>query len=78
MWCLCQVEELESNVRRLLQETEELRQAQQEQEEQASVTLHEETHKLRVQNQELQQQVTHRPGCGSQRVKLCLNLLTEA
>nr|XP_024660464.1 ninein-like protein isoform X2 [Maylandia zebra] len=50
------VEELEAGVRKLMREKEELRQALQEQEEQASVTLQEETCKLRVQNQELQHQ----------------------
>ncbi|XP_044228056.1 ninein-like protein isoform X1 [Thunnus albacares] len=51
------VEELEAGVRRLMREKEELRQAleeQEEREEQASVTQQEETHKLRVHNQELQ------------------------
>uniref|UniRef100_A0A3Q2V9E9 Ninein-like n=1 Tax=Haplochromis burtoni TaxID=8153 RepID=A0A3Q2V9E9_HAPBU len=51
------VEELEAGVRKLMREKEELRQALQEQEEQASVTLQEETCKLRVQNQELQHQL---------------------
>nr|XP_024660463.1 ninein-like protein isoform X1 [Maylandia zebra] len=52
------VEELEAGVRKLMREKEELRQALQEQEEQASVTLQEETCKLRVQNQELQHQLS--------------------
>lgn len=52
-----QVEELETSVRRLTREKEELRRAQEEQEEQASITLQEETHRLRVQNQELQNKV---------------------
>jgi len=51
---LCQVEELE-------REKEELRQALEEQEVQASVTLQEETRKLRVQNQELRHQVPGAP-----------------
>ncbi|XP_013768926.1 ninein-like protein isoform X1 [Pundamilia nyererei] len=52
------VEELEAGVRKLMREKEELRQALQEQEEQASVTLQEETCKLGVQNQELQHQLS--------------------
>ncbi|XP_078137737.1 ninein-like protein isoform X3 [Sander vitreus] len=55
------VEELESSVRTLLRENEELRHAleeQEEQEDQTSVTLQEETHTLRVQNQELQHQLS--------------------
>ncbi|KAI3363544.1 hypothetical protein L3Q82_012147 [Scortum barcoo] len=49
------VEELEASVRRLMREKEELCQTV---EEQASVTLQEETHKLRVQNQELQHKLS--------------------
>lgn len=52
------VEELEAGVRKLMREKEELRQALQEQEEQASVTLQDETCKLRVQNQQLQHQLS--------------------
>ncbi|XP_050932487.1 LOW QUALITY PROTEIN: ninein-like protein [Lates calcarifer] len=52
------VEELETSVRRLTREKEELRRAQEEQEEQASITLQEETHRLRVQNQELQNKLS--------------------
>uniref|UniRef100_UPI0037E8D2BE ninein-like protein n=1 Tax=Semicossyphus pulcher TaxID=241346 RepID=UPI0037E8D2BE len=52
------VEELESSVRRLMREKEELCQAIEEQEEQTSFTLQEETHKLRVQNQELQHKLS--------------------
>ncbi|XP_056252042.1 ninein-like protein [Seriola aureovittata] len=48
------VEELESGVRKLMKEKEELCRAQEEQEEQASITLQEEIRRLRVQNQELQ------------------------
>nr|XP_020477938.1 ninein-like protein isoform X5 [Monopterus albus] len=48
------VEELEASVRKLMKEKEEFRQALEEQEEQASIALQKETHKLRVQNQELQ------------------------
>lgn len=54
----CQVEELDASVRKLMREKEELRQVLEEQEEQASITLQEETHKLRVQNQELQHKVS--------------------
>lgn len=59
------MEELEAGVRKLMREKEELRQALQEQEEQASVTLQEETCKLRVQNQELQHQVLSRCSWGT-------------
>ncbi|XP_030296914.1 LOW QUALITY PROTEIN: ninein-like protein [Sparus aurata] len=52
------VEELESSVRKLAREKEELHQALEEQEEQISITLQEETHRLRVQNQELQHKLT--------------------
>ncbi|XP_030604233.1 ninein-like protein isoform X1 [Archocentrus centrarchus] len=52
------VEEMEAGVKKLMKEKEELRQALEEQEEQASVTLQKETHKLRVQNQELQHQLS--------------------
>ncbi|XP_073338292.1 ninein-like protein isoform X2 [Pagrus major] len=52
------VEELESNVRKLMREKEELHQALEDQEEQTSITLQEETHRLRVQNQELQHKLT--------------------
>uniref|UniRef100_A0A3B4TG11 Ninein-like n=1 Tax=Seriola dumerili TaxID=41447 RepID=A0A3B4TG11_SERDU len=48
------VEELENGVRKLMKEKEELCRAQEEQEEQASITLQEEIRRLRVQNQELQ------------------------
>lgn len=51
------MEELESSVRKLAREKEELHQALEEQEEQTSITLQEETHRLRVQNQELQHKV---------------------
>ncbi|XP_029131422.1 ninein-like protein isoform X2 [Labrus bergylta] len=46
--------ELESSVNKLMREKEELRQALEEQDEQTSISFQEETHKLRVQNQELQ------------------------
>ncbi|KAM6996881.1 ninein-like protein isoform 2-T3 [Tautogolabrus adspersus] len=46
--------ELESSVKKLMREKEELRQALEEQDEQTSISFQEETHKLRVQNQELQ------------------------
>lgn len=59
------MEELEAGVRKLMREKEELRQALQEQEEQASVTLQDETCKLRVQNQELQHQVLSRCSRGA-------------
>lgn len=49
-----QVEELEASVAKLVREKEKLRQALEVREEQASITLQEETHQLRVQNQELQ------------------------
>uniref|UniRef100_A0A3B4TFI4 Ninein-like n=1 Tax=Seriola dumerili TaxID=41447 RepID=A0A3B4TFI4_SERDU len=49
-----EVEELENGVRKLMKEKEELCRAQEEQEEQASITLQEEIRRLRVQNQELQ------------------------
>ncbi|KAG7999654.1 Ninein-like protein [Nibea albiflora] len=52
------VEELESSIRKLVREKEELHQALEEQEEQTSISLQEETHKLRVQNQELQHKLT--------------------
>lgn len=52
-----QVEELETSVRKLMREKEELHQALEEQEEQTSITLQEESHRLRVQNQELQHKV---------------------
>lgn len=55
--CACQVEELETSVRKLMREKEELHRALEEQEEQTSITLQEESHKLRVQNQELQHKV---------------------
>ncbi|XP_062286382.1 ninein-like protein [Scomber scombrus] len=51
------VEQLEVSIRRLMKEKEELQQVreqQEQQEQQASVTQQEETHKLIVQNQELQ------------------------
>ncbi|XP_074532507.1 ninein-like protein isoform X3 [Halichoeres trimaculatus] len=48
------LEELETSLRRLMREKEELSQALEEQEKHTSITLQEETHKLRVQNQELQ------------------------
>lgn len=48
-----------------MREKEELRQALQEQEEQASVTLQDETCKLRVQNQQLQHQVLSRCSRGA-------------
>lgn len=48
---------MESSVRKLAREKEELHQALEEQEEQISITLQEETHRLRVQNQELQHKV---------------------
>lgn len=54
---MVQVEELETSVRKLMREKEELRQVLEEQDEQASITLQEETQKLRVQNQELQHKV---------------------
>uniref|UniRef100_A0A8C4NR43 EF-hand domain-containing protein n=1 Tax=Dicentrarchus labrax TaxID=13489 RepID=A0A8C4NR43_DICLA len=52
------VEELESSVRKLMREKEELHQALEEQEEQTSISQQEETHKLRVQNQELQHKLS--------------------
>lgn len=52
------VEELETSVRKLMREKEELRQVLEEQDEQASITLQEETQKLRVQNQELQHKLS--------------------
>ncbi|KAM8738035.1 ninein-like protein isoform 4-T4 [Acanthopagrus schlegelii] len=52
------VEELENSVRKLMREKEELHQALEEQEEHTSITLQEETHRLRVQNQELQHKLT--------------------
>ncbi|XP_044069876.1 ninein-like protein isoform X3 [Siniperca chuatsi] len=52
------VEELETSVRKLMREQEELRQALEEQDERASITLQEETHRLRVQNQELQHKLS--------------------
>lgn len=55
------MEELEASVRKLTKEEEELHQALRVQEEQASVTLLEETHKVQLQNQELQQQVPEPP-----------------
>ncbi len=48
---------MEASVRKLIREKEELCRALEQQEEQASMTLQEETHKLRVQNQELQHKV---------------------
>ncbi|XP_041802842.1 ninein-like protein isoform X2 [Chelmon rostratus] len=52
------VEELETSVRKLMREKEELHRALEEQEEQTSITLQEESHKLRVQNQELQHKLS--------------------
>ncbi|XP_070832913.1 ninein-like protein isoform X3 [Chaetodon trifascialis] len=52
------VEELETSIRKLMREKEELHQALEEQEEQTSITLQEESHKLRVQNQELQHKLS--------------------
>ncbi|XP_041645419.1 ninein-like protein isoform X2 [Cheilinus undulatus] len=52
------MEELDSSMRRLMREKEELSQALEEQEEQASISLQEETHKMMVQNQELQQKLS--------------------
>ncbi|XP_030012595.1 ninein-like protein isoform X2 [Sphaeramia orbicularis] len=52
------VEELESSTRKLIREKEELHQAFQDQEEQNSITLQEETHRLMVQNQELNQKLS--------------------
>ncbi|XP_034537548.1 ninein-like protein [Notolabrus celidotus] len=52
------VEELETSVRRLMREKEELSQALEEQESQTSISLQEGTHKLRVQNQELQHKLS--------------------
>ncbi|XP_070696599.1 ninein-like protein [Pempheris klunzingeri] len=52
------MEELETCVRRLMREKEELCHALEEHEEQASVTLQEETQRLRVQNQELQHKLS--------------------
>ncbi|XP_071329585.1 ninein-like protein isoform X2 [Trachinotus anak] len=52
------VEELESSIRKLMKEKEGLCQALEEQGEQASITLQEETHRLRVQNQELQHKLS--------------------
>ncbi|XP_027131293.1 ninein-like protein isoform X3 [Larimichthys crocea] len=52
------VEALESSIRKLTREKEELHQALEEQEEQTSISLQEETHKLRVQNQELLHKLT--------------------
>ncbi|XP_076599233.1 ninein-like protein isoform X2 [Chaetodon auriga] len=52
------VEELETGVRKLMREKEELHRALEEQEEQTSITLQEESHKLRVQNQELQHKLS--------------------
>ncbi|KAK2921490.1 hypothetical protein Q8A73_000975 [Channa argus] len=51
---LNKVEEFEANVRKLIREKEELHQALEEQKEQASFTLQEETKKLRLQNQEFE------------------------
>lgn len=53
---------METSVRKLMREKEELCQALEEQEEQASITLQEETHRLRVQNQELQHKVPDTTG----------------
>uniref|UniRef100_A0A3B4GUC3 Ninein like n=1 Tax=Pundamilia nyererei TaxID=303518 RepID=A0A3B4GUC3_9CICH len=72
------VEELEAGVRKLMREKEELRQALQEQEEQASVTLQEETCKLGVQNQELQHQVLSRCSWGQKELKSRLSEAEEA
>lgn len=52
------MDDLEASVRKLMREKEELRQVL---EEQASITIQEETHKLSVQNQELQHKVP-KPG----------------
>ncbi|XP_036979541.1 ninein-like protein isoform X1 [Acanthopagrus latus] len=52
------VEELENSIRKLMREKEELHQALEEQEEHTSITLQEETHRLRVQNKELQHKLT--------------------
>ncbi|XP_026210142.1 ninein-like protein isoform X2 [Anabas testudineus] len=52
------VEELEASTRKLMSEKEELRQMLGEQEEQASIALQEETHNLRVQNQDLQHKLS--------------------
>lgn len=56
LW-FCQVEELENSVKKLMREKEELHRALEEQEEQTSVTLQDESHKLQVQNQKLHQKV---------------------
>ncbi|XP_078144874.1 ninein-like protein [Centroberyx gerrardi] len=52
------VEELEAGVRRLSREQEELRRAQEEQEEQTASALQDETQRLRLQNQNLLQQLS--------------------
>lgn len=57
------MEELETGVKNLFREKEELHQALQEKEEQTSIAL-QETHKLRVQNQELQYKVPDSNWCG--------------
>lgn len=57
------MEELEISVRKLMREKEELQQVLEVQEEQASIALQEETHKLRVQNHELQHQVPNFTHC---------------
>lgn len=58
------MEELETSVKNLMREKEELHQAHQEKEEQTSITL-QDTHKLRVQNQELQYKVPDSNWCGA-------------
>nr|XP_046257042.1 ninein-like protein isoform X1 [Scatophagus argus] len=52
------VDQLETSVRKLMRDKEELHQALEEQEEQTSLTVQERTHKLRVQNQELQHKLS--------------------
>ncbi|KAK2824718.1 hypothetical protein Q5P01_021893 [Channa striata] len=52
------MEEFEANVRKLMGEKEDLQQALEEQNEQASITLQEETRTLRLQNQQLQHKLS--------------------
>lgn len=59
--CAGQMEELDSDIRTITRERDNLRQALVQQEAQASGTLQEETHKLRAENQELQHKVVNSP-----------------
>ena len=52
------MEELETSIGKTMKKKEELRRVLEEQEEQASIALQEETQRLSVQNQELQHKVT--------------------